>query len=59
MVPGYACVISRSRERMLLMAAWGLPPAIPLDTAAHRDNTPGGCHSNTKRPMEGLSSGRC
>jgi hypothetical protein len=54
MVPGYACVISRLRERMLLMAAWGLPAAIRLDIAAHRDNTPGGYHSNTNRPMEGV-----
>jgi hypothetical protein len=51
-VPRYACVISRLREHMRLMAAWGLLPAIPLDIAARRDNTPVDCHSNTKRPME-------
>jgi hypothetical protein len=39
--------------RLGLMAAWGLPPAIPLDIAARRDNTPVACHSNTNKPMEG------
>jgi len=51
-VPRYACVISRVREHIWLMAAWGLLRAIPLDIAARRDNTPLGCHSNTKRPVE-------
>jgi hypothetical protein len=51
-VPRYACVISRLREHMRLMAAWGLLRAIPLDIAARRDNTPVDCYSNTKRPME-------
>ena len=35
------------------MAAWGPPVAIPLDIAARRGNILVGCHSNTKRLMEG------
>jgi hypothetical protein len=56
-VPRYAYVISRLREHMRLMAAWGILPAILLDIAARRGNTLVGCHSNTKRPMEGAGQG--
>src|SRR5262245_31837155 len=42
----------RLREHMRLMAAWGILPAILLDIAARRDNTPVGCHSNTKRLLQ-------
>jgi hypothetical protein len=43
---------SPGRVPLLSMVAWGSPASTLLDIAARRDNTPVGCHSNTKRPME-------
>jgi hypothetical protein len=37
---------------MLPIVVWGRQPAIPLDIAARRGNTPVSCHSNTKRLVE-------